>query len=572
MEASTPLVEECSICCTVYDRRDNKKITCFVEACKKNLCRGCFFRITSDSSLTPSCLWCKTRLPFAFIVKSITEKQLKIFMSKRSDGFLDREKSQLPYLQEEAETIIRKKNALTKYGEYALELCELNNEFTQVKTVLRIMHSQLFPSGSAHFTRSITEINCNRVNFRDILLKLHRSCYVCDVGHTLFYRCKSCDIRICKVCLSLEIVANDKKCFHCDALYVDDLPNSKTKNLKNLDMPKIKEDIKNLIVKKMKVNQRYYAICDEINNIQHGPDALPNLGEDIDADVAAAVADIEKATKAHKQFIKKCPDINCRGFLSSQWKCGICECNFCVDCHERKDKGHVCNEDEKATIAALKTESKPCPRCGMPISRISGCSQVWTPCCKIAFDWNTGKIDEGRIHSPEYFAYIQRTVGAVPRERDDIPCGGGVDEYTIARVIPVPVRDKYQIYNIYRLKLHVTYSLLPQLPRETDEISHRDLGIKYLISEITEESWKSTLSRREKRRDKNIQIYDILQTFVTVMNDLLGNLVYGSNTVEDRCKDFETVSLNLIKYTNEEVQKINDVYKSVEKKYMLKLV
>ena len=44
-----------------------------------------------------------------------------------------------------------------------------------------------------------------------------------------------------KVCINLEIVTNDKKCFHCDSVYVDDdIQISKTKNLKNLNMEKIK--------------------------------------------------------------------------------------------------------------------------------------------------------------------------------------------------------------------------------------------------------------------------------------------------------------------------------------------
>ena len=35
-------------------------------------------------------------------------------------------------------------------------------------------------------------------------------------------------------------------------------------------------------------------------------------------------------------FIKACSDPNCRGFLSSQWKCGICEKWACSECHEIK--------------------------------------------------------------------------------------------------------------------------------------------------------------------------------------------------------------------------------------------
>jgi hypothetical protein len=36
------------------------------------------------------------------------------------------------------------------------------------------------------------------------------------------------------------------------------------------------------------------------------------------------------------QFIRKCPVENCRGFLSTGWKCGICKTKVCAKCHEIK--------------------------------------------------------------------------------------------------------------------------------------------------------------------------------------------------------------------------------------------
>ena len=72
-----------------------------------------------------------------------------------------------------------------------------------------------------------------------------------------------------------------------------------------------------------------------------------------------------------------CPSTDCRGFLSSAYKCGICETYFCPSCHVRKDErnddDHVCNENDKATILLLKKDTKPCPKCRTPISKIDGC-------------------------------------------------------------------------------------------------------------------------------------------------------------------------------------------------------
>jgi len=77
------------------------------------------------------------------------------------------------------------------------------------------------------------------------------------------------------------------------------------------------------------------------------------------------------------EFIRACPDSACRGFLSTQWKCGICEKWTCPDCHEIKglsrDVEHVCNPDTLATARLLANDTKPCPNCRTGIFKIDGC-------------------------------------------------------------------------------------------------------------------------------------------------------------------------------------------------------
>lgn len=84
-----------------------------------------------------------------------------------------------------------------------------------------------------------------------------------------------------------------------------------------------------------------------------------------------------------RQFIMKCPSDDCRGFLSSAWKCGTCQKFFCSDCHAeksgQKDDAHTCNEDAKATASMLRQETRPCPKCGIRISKIDGCFAKDTP-------------------------------------------------------------------------------------------------------------------------------------------------------------------------------------------------
>lgn len=88
-------------------------------------------------------------------------------------------------------------------------------------------------------------------------------------------------------------------------------------------------------------------------------------------------------TSERHEFIKSCPDGNCRGFLSSQWKCGICEKWACNACHEIKgdtrDAEHTCNPETVATVALLQNDTRPCPKCRTGIFKIDGCFAKDTP-------------------------------------------------------------------------------------------------------------------------------------------------------------------------------------------------
>jgi hypothetical protein len=91
----------------------------------------------------------------------------------------------------------------------------------------------------------------------------------------------------------------------------------------------------------------------------------------------------EKEDKEKARFVRQCPANNCRGFLSTQWKCGICEQWSCPDCHELKgpnrDCEHNCDPNNIETAKMLAKDSKPCPKCQSLIFKISGCFAKDTP-------------------------------------------------------------------------------------------------------------------------------------------------------------------------------------------------
>ncbi len=98
------------------------------------------------------------------------------------------------------------------------------------------------------------------------------------------------------------------------------------------------------------------------------------------------IRNLDRNRTTHTQrteFVRACPDSECRGFLSTQWKCGICQKWACPECHEIKgltrDVEHTCNPDNVATARLLANDTKPCPNCRTGIFKIDGCFGEYVP-------------------------------------------------------------------------------------------------------------------------------------------------------------------------------------------------
>ena len=97
-----------------------------------------------------------------------------------------------------------------------------------------------------------------------------------------------------------------------------------------------------------------------------------------------------------KQFVRACPADNCRGFLSTAWKCGLCNVNVCPQCHEiKKEENHECKPENVETAKLLAKDSKPCPSCGAMIFRIEGCFAKDTPI--LLWDSSTKPVQDIKV-------------------------------------------------------------------------------------------------------------------------------------------------------------------------------
>jgi hypothetical protein len=109
-------------------------------------------------------------------------------------------------------------------------------------------------------------------------------------------------------------------------------------------------------------------------------------------------------------FVRKCCSEGCPGFLTTQWRCPLCENYACSKCHElvgkdRNADSHKCKPENIATAELLNKDSKPCPTCGTLIHKISGCYEMFCTQCHNGFDWTSGKKLKN-VHNPHFFEYM----------------------------------------------------------------------------------------------------------------------------------------------------------------------
>jgi len=274
-------------------------------------------------------------------------------------------------------------------------------------------------------------------------------------------------------------------------------------------------------------------------------------------------------------FIRACPDEDCRGFLSTQWKCGICEKWTCPDCHIIKgytrDADHVCNPDDLATAQLLANDTKPCPKCATGIFKIDGCDQMWCTQCHTAFSWRTGAI-QNNIHNPHYYEWLRRTNGGeAPRNPGDVPCGREVNHHlfdTISRTIRTKYRDSpiakrciSKCDDIIRRTVHLNYAERPQPANY--ERANEALRVKYLMKEITEEAMKEQLQRDDKRHNKIQELADIFQVVSNTVADIMYRFLdYLQSSIEgsELSMDILDEIHPLIKYANECLSDVSYTY------------
>ena len=274
----------------------------------------------------------------------------------------------------------------------------------------------------------------------------------------------------------------------------------------------------------------------------------------------------KKALK--ESFVRSCPDDNCRGFLSTAYKCGTCNQYFCSDCNELKanriDEEHVCNEEIKASLDLIKSDSKPCPKCKFLIFKISGCPQMWCIQCHTAFNWNTGLVDDGYVHNPEYFRYLRENGHHIPRNPNDIVNGCNVRAPLLSDLRHALKGNHAEWSGWFDYFNHTRWYILPNNARNFQNVDYSEYRIAYLNDEISKEYWKKSLKMRMKKDELLMERFLILDMFCNVLSDLFVNLIESKNV-----GIFADNAMKIFNYTNLQMNKLNKKFNSKDRRYFL---
>lgn len=391
--------------------------------------------------------------------------------------------------------------------------------------------------------------------------------------------CPYCDISACVGCTQTYLIGSydDPHCMGCRKGWSREVLDSFAlitwiegdykKHRQNilLDREKSRLPAAQLIIERMKEAQERQPILDELNKelirvTAIYREAFRKKDEEhlriINLSRGLAADGLPVSKEEKRVFVMPCPASSCRGFLSTAYKCGVCDIYACPECREikgiAKDSDHTCDPNTVATVAAVKKECKNCPECGTNIFRIQGCPQMFCTQCHTPFDWNTGrKITNGVIHNPHYFDYIKQLNGGVmPRQPGDIPCGNLPNAWEIDRRLrllgPDLAGERQIIYQACNTFNHLMHYEIRNLTTGAEDTDNTEYNVKYIRGDITELRWKQVLQQKEKRRMRKDEQRQRIEAICGAASDIFGQYMTVMAVVPIT-QEHKTATLNLFK-------------------------
>ncbi len=523
----------CPICIDPYTKQVHRKpVSC--AQCGETACVRCLKTYITSSTEDPHCPSCRKAWTYDYICQLFPKTWYNgEFKQRRQEILMDRERSRLPESQAWAERMQTARNVYQPLvAEKRCELFEINKEHHGLKFAIDMQKEKYGQVPKSERTKTIKEEN------KKIMTELREK---------------------------LHAVERKKYQIQRDL----DRNNSIHYGLMNRTDADIRED------------ENYERFRAQVRAENPGIDR--QMEQVLIQSLMATVN--TKVKGPGRVFTMKCPGAECRGFLSTAYKCGICDRSTCAHClvqypiDDPKGEAHTCSEDDKKTVELIKKSCRNCPCCGMSIFRIEGCNQMFCTACNTAFDWATGQLLNTRqIHNPHYTDYLRRmdlASASQPQtqQRPGLnPCGADnlrLDYHYISRQYLISMEntnthlyngnpESYRTQNIensllmsrirevMRLNTHIRGVDLPRYERELRHLeTNEKMNAEYLIGIYTAEQWKKRIMANEVKRLAYNETIQGLQAFLDVCGILYTNFTVQFNAYMD------TIPRAITKYINQ---------------------
>ena len=390
-------------------------------------------------------------------------------------------------------------------------------------------------------------------------------------------KCQYCDFFSCTKCF--EKFINDKyttQCMSCNKTwteeYIDEIFSKsfkkklqKKENIIDYDreiamMPETMVIIENE-KKQDKIRSKIFLLKKEIANLESEIYEL-NIRQKVVKDEVVKV-------------IKQCPNKKCNGYLNNKYICGICDTQLCLKCEKINNNDHICNKEDIDTVLLKKKECKNCPTCSNETFKDGGCYLVWCPPpCNggkgTAWNFNTGKIEEGPIHTPLYYEYMIKN----GLNNNNALINNCVDRNYLPNIwfLGEMVKKDFELNNkfilIYEIHRKVNeFKTLYMSSRKYKPLeiikpfnNNMDLRLKFLKGEIDEKNFKKNLLLRKNRHNKKRKIYENLEMLYNVCYDIFEKLSFSklenlNKNIDDAKNELEAVR----KYYNKSIEKTKKI-------------
>ncbi len=237
--------------------------------------------------------------------------------------------------------------------------------------------------------------------------------------------------------------------------------------------------------------------------------------------LSSRVCELVITDESMARLYSKCPIESCPGVLDRHRICLTCHAETCSVCFEVLGTAHVCEPTVLDSVQLVQTDTKPCPKCAIPIHKIEGCYQMWCTQCHTTFHYDTLEILNERIHNPHYLEWVHGY--DMQRDRTD---------YQLHRIQYDHFDDpatRTTCLHIARLQIYARYTILVHLQQSLNTVTNihkkRVRLARYLQGRLTEQKLKKRLFYEYKQKLRYTELQTIWTWFADRSLDLLDTVL-----------------------------------------------